>query len=244
MKKSILNILIISIAIALQACAHHPMFYRGAEIRGQVIDAETKEPIEGVAVVAQWILYHEGIADGGHWKVLKVHEAVTDKNGNYSIPAWDPKRRPAMTHLDDHDPRISLFKIGYYNWELYNSDPQKFYKRYKPEEVDKWSFDKLRKRILATGSASEHNRSLRGSVWDGRTIELKKFVGSHRDLNYILSSVYSTVLNKEEEGVSLKKVKHTVKEYIETMKSLKPQPPIIYPHLEPNIEEFLKEESK
>lgn len=227
---------------SLNACAHHPMFYRAAEIKGQVVDAETKKPIEGVAVVAQWVLYHEGIADGGHGKVLKVYEAVTDKEGNYRIPAWGPRRRPAMTHLDDYDPRISLFKKDYEYLELYNTDPQKFYKRHKPEEVEKWSFEKLRKRTLATGSTAEHNRYLRESVWDGRRVELKKFEGDNKKLFNMLHSVFSDIIDEEDEGIPIRKVKYTAKEWAEAIKELKP--PFDYSKLPKRVQRVLGEEYK
>jgi len=52
-------------------------------MRGKVADAATHSPIEGAIVVAIWRGY------GGHSKVcFHTENAITDKDGQYIIPAW------------------------------------------------------------------------------------------------------------------------------------------------------------
>lgn len=93
----------------LPACAT-PLTYSAKEIRGQIVDDETGEPIEGVVVVAQWILFEMGV---GHRKRLHIEETVTDKDGRYIIPAWGPKPHLPFTELDREDPMLAIFKSGY-----------------------------------------------------------------------------------------------------------------------------------
>ncbi len=97
---------------AMSACAT-PLTYSAKDIRSQIVDAETNQPIEGAIIVAQWVLFHIGIGHGGHKSRIHIHETVTDKNGNYTIPAWGPKVRLPMTELHDRDPEILIFKSGY-----------------------------------------------------------------------------------------------------------------------------------
>ena len=118
MKRNILFALqLLSTLFALSACAT-PLTYSAKEIRGQIVDAETNEPIENAVIVAQWILFEIGV---GHHKRLHIEETVTDKNGSYTISAWGPKIHPPLTKLDREDPMLAIFKSGYAPLRLYNS---------------------------------------------------------------------------------------------------------------------------
>jgi hypothetical protein len=90
-----------------------PGAYSAAEIRGWVVDAETKRPLEGVHVVAQWIL-RTGLLSSQHVQRLKILETVTDAKGEYHFPAWGPEPRPPFSALDwGYDPILRFFKPGY-----------------------------------------------------------------------------------------------------------------------------------
>jgi hypothetical protein len=52
---------------------------------GKVVDQETREPIEGAVVLGTWGKYHYGLA-GGYSEYYDAKEAVTDKNGEFTIP--------------------------------------------------------------------------------------------------------------------------------------------------------------
>jgi hypothetical protein len=106
--------------LVLSACAGPPL-YSAKEIRGQIVDEQTGQPIEGAVVVAQWVLFQAGFGDGGHKGRIHVHETVTDKEGRYFIPAWGPRLHPPMTKLLDLDPEILIFKSTYEPHSLYNS---------------------------------------------------------------------------------------------------------------------------
>jgi hypothetical protein len=77
--------------------------------KGRVIDADTKEPIEGAVVVAYWYKARDTIA--GESTTLKdVKECLTDKSGEWSISG--PKGRP-----HNPNPLFSLFTGSYYTRE-------------------------------------------------------------------------------------------------------------------------------
>lgn len=93
-----------------------PDEYSFTEIKGTVIDAETKKPIEGVVVVALWKINWRGrpgiYYEGGTAKVIHAEEAVTDKDGKYTIPAWGPIKRPKEWAFEGADPSIEFLSLG------------------------------------------------------------------------------------------------------------------------------------
>ena len=158
----------LGLALAVSACASAPM-YAGKEIRGKIIDADTKQPIEGTIIVAQWILFHIQPGHGGHKSRIHIDEAVADKDGNYVIPAWGPKPHLPFTELQERDPELLIFKSGYL--------PKGVTNRFIGE-------DKLNRGVL------------RISDWDGKSIDLKK---TEANIQYIRSlGILSTGLNSED----------------------------------------------
>ncbi len=154
MKRSIsFVLLLLGVMQAVTACA--TLTYSAEPIEAWVIDAETKQPLEGVIVTADWELRGGGLALGGssYAGELMVMEAVTDKNGRFYFPAWGPLRQ-FKGELHNHDPRLILFKSGYRHEILSN---------------------KIR---LEAEAALE---PVRRSDWDGKTILLKPFKGAAAD---------------------------------------------------------------
>lgn len=96
-----------------------PPLYSAKPIQGVIVDAQTGEPLVGVIVVAQWILYEPG---KGHWRRLHVFETTSDSGGKYQIPGWGPKRNTGYpwAGLLDRDPQISFFKQGYLHSTVQN----------------------------------------------------------------------------------------------------------------------------
>jgi hypothetical protein len=99
-----------------------PPAYSAAEIRGRVVDAETREPLAGVHVVAQWILV-TGMVHPQSITRLHILETVTDAKGEYHLPAWGPKPRPFLSELDMADPRLTFFRPGYRMLDRSNQAP-------------------------------------------------------------------------------------------------------------------------
>lgn len=126
-----------------------PLTYSAKPVRGVVVDATTGAPLEGVIVVAQWILFQGGPwYSPDHVRRLQVFETTTDSHGQYFIPGWGPKPNTLYpwSQLDTKDPEISFFKPGY-----------------TPHTVEnRW----------------QRHDAVRFSEWDGKTIKLEKFTGT------------------------------------------------------------------
>ncbi len=88
-----------------------PLWYSAKPIRGLVVDAATGQPLEGVVIVAQWVLH----TPAGSGPRLEVLETVTDASGAYQFPGWGPKPNPrpfsSMTMFKA--PGVAFFKPGY-----------------------------------------------------------------------------------------------------------------------------------
>jgi hypothetical protein len=144
--------------------------YSAKEITARVVDAETKEPLEGVVVVAHWQL-NGGLEGWSPLGELMVMDAVTDQNGAFHFPAWGPKKIPegldSNARLKDLDPELLLFKSGHRWQELSNSK----------------SMEQM----------SHKGPAVRSSDYDGKTIELEKFKGTpeeyRRHLSYYMFSL-------------------------------------------------------
>jgi hypothetical protein len=98
--------------------------YSARAITARVVDAETKEPLHGVVVVAHWQL-QGGLEGWSPLGELMVMDAVTDQSGTLHFPAWGPKKIPRgldwNARRKDLDPGLLLFKSGYRWQELSNS---------------------------------------------------------------------------------------------------------------------------
>lgn len=97
----------------------------GATFKGKVIDADTKQPIEGAVVVASW--HEERATPTGSISRLKdVKETLTDKKGEWVIQG--PKGREVGdisaiftfvtgTYITN-PPLFIVFKPGYCPWSI------------------------------------------------------------------------------------------------------------------------------
>jgi hypothetical protein len=77
--------------------------------QGKVIDAETKQPIEGVVVLGVWYTAQFSPAGATH-NFYDAKETVTDKNGDFSIPGMGLR---ILSNLESMD--VVIFKAGYEN---------------------------------------------------------------------------------------------------------------------------------
>lgn len=96
-------------------------YYAAAPISGQVVDAQTNEPIPGVNIVVLWTTY-----TGSHDHpegLIEVKESVTDAQGRYSIEGWGPLRNPYSGAMRTYVPRMFLFHPEYYPLIKSNVDP-------------------------------------------------------------------------------------------------------------------------
>lgn len=164
MKREIISLFFILACLATLPACSAPLTYSANEIHGQIVDADTNQPIEDAIVVAQWVLFHIGPGHGGHKSRIHIHETITNKNGNYTIPAWGPKLRPPMTELHERDPQLSIFKSNYEPLGLSN-----------------------------TVVSSVRQDSLRVSEWNGKVVKLTRTRRGLEDQAFRLSSFYGSL---------------------------------------------------
>jgi hypothetical protein len=152
MRSSFSNVFwLAALLLPLQACAQ--LTYSAKEIHGKIVDADTGQPLEGVNIIAQWKIDRAWVGD--EKALLHVTEAVTDKDGNYSFPAWGPITLPPLADFGEgRDPLISIFKSGY-----------------DVEFLDNGIVSDIRYRRTPLGEFK----------WNGATTKLKKWKGNVRD---------------------------------------------------------------
>ncbi len=93
------------VAPAAGCIYHKPAF------QGRILDKDTKQPIEGVVVVALYRKSHMGIGTGAYTHPFHVREAVTDKDGKFSIPSYSSLIVPIWT-IEDVT-AFTIYKPGY-----------------------------------------------------------------------------------------------------------------------------------
>jgi hypothetical protein len=115
----ILSILIIAIITATSEAGW--LIYHKPAFKGRVIDAETKELIEGVVVVViykkQSLINGPG---GGYSSVIKVKETLTNKKGEFNFPSYTTVIQPNL--VEDYAEFI-IFKPGYGNFPAQRRSP-------------------------------------------------------------------------------------------------------------------------
>ncbi len=138
-----------------------PLVGCATTFHGKVIDADTREPIEGAVVVAYWYEARATIA-GEDTRLEEVKETMTDKEGKWSIEGTrgqEPSNSLALfTFLTGahytREPLFIVFKPGYCSF------PSGFSVRACQEK-------------LKPDGASE--------IYEGKTVELPKLIDSRED---------------------------------------------------------------
>jgi hypothetical protein len=81
--KKIFILLLILILPSIETGCVYAVRYDGP-YHGKVVDRETRAPIEGAVVLGTWGVYHFSPA-GGSGTFYDAREAITDKNGEFTI---------------------------------------------------------------------------------------------------------------------------------------------------------------
>lgn len=153
----IIIILIISLSQTSQAAW---LIYGKPEFRGRIIDAETKEPIEGVVVV---VVYKDhtivGGPGGGGTSVIKAKETLTDKKGEFYFPAYTTLMGP---NFKESYVNFIIFKPGSSDY----SPALNLYTREKFFSVD----------VIGKTGEIHDDTILNGETWKGvlGVVEMKK----------------------------------------------------------------------
>lgn len=74
---------------------------------GRIIDAETRQPLEGVVVFGEWKVFHPNLA-GGNYTYYDAAETLTDKNGEFRISGKGVRVLSNLTEM-----YFLIFKTGY-----------------------------------------------------------------------------------------------------------------------------------
>ena len=153
--------------------------------KGRVVDADTKEPIEGAVVVAYWYRARDTIA-GESTTLKEIKECLTDKNGEWSISGQRGRNDWPIPYLSlfipyTRQPAFIVFKPGYCSW------PEGF------------SIDVCRQRINITGAKDK-------KIGEGGTLELPKLTNREdRWRNESVGPIYAASDDPKEEKRFLKK---------------------------------------
>jgi hypothetical protein len=83
--------------------------------RGQVVDAQTGQPLEGVVVLAVWEKVRPGVIHMAR-DFHDVDEVVTDAEGHFVIPTRNLS--PANPFVEIEGPKLNMFKGGYGQWQF------------------------------------------------------------------------------------------------------------------------------
>jgi hypothetical protein len=186
--RAILIFIIMLVVFPLAASAHLLM-YSSDEIRGAIVDGDTNQPIEGAVVVAHWtvtkmILGLVGDAVGNKRELIRL-EAVTDKDGKYVIPAWGPKFVSPLEYMGGRSSTgITIYKISYWNKYLSGIEPEIFARGYDVSKLDNKKLINEGRSFStqfeeAVGDSVPYDYvapSHRRSIWNGRTIRLKRII--------------------------------------------------------------------
>ena len=105
---SILIMLIIS-GIVSTSEANWLIFHE-SELKGQILDIDTKQPIEGAVVVVVYTTGNPGIGTGQGSSNIGVGETLTDKEGKFLIPSYTTIIQPFSWKRPSS---MIIFKPGY-----------------------------------------------------------------------------------------------------------------------------------
>lgn len=147
------------------------LIYHKPAFNGKVIDAETKEPIEGAVVVAiynKWVLGFEP-----QTSYVDIKEFLTDKNGEFYIPSYTTIIQPFSWEAWV---RFIIFKPGYGSFRDYLSYhkfiiwalPEELVYSYKLSEIlkkrveEKWKkeFEEFKKALEKEGKKTYFTRKV------------------------------------------------------------------------------------
>ena len=213
-------LIIVGQACATSAQGFPPPMYSAKEIQATVVAEDTRQPLEGVVVVAQWVLYRGGLGHGGHGPVLHIAEAVTNARGEFTIEGWGPKLRPPLTYLDDLSPELVFFKHGFLPTRLRNGGPDETPDRF---DFTKFTTTQINRALLYGGNP---DKMVQESFWNGQVLQLPPFRGTpeewFRRLEFVADAVpYGSKMNADP-NATIRLFTALLAEKAETLEVVKP----------------------
>jgi hypothetical protein len=111
MKSLLITILIVLILSTIASTSEAGwLIYHESELKGQIIDIDTKQPIEGAVVVVVYRTATLGLGAGQGTSDIDVRETLTDKDGQFLIPPYTTVIQPFSWKIPG---RVIIFKPGY-----------------------------------------------------------------------------------------------------------------------------------
>jgi hypothetical protein len=93
------------------------LIYHEPELKGTILDIETKKPIEGAVVVAVYKKATLGLGAGSISSIINVRETLSDKDGLFHIPSYTSIIQPFSWQIPSS---VIIFKPGYASLEVGN----------------------------------------------------------------------------------------------------------------------------
>jgi sugar lactone lactonase YvrE len=167
--------------------------------RAQVVDAETGQPLEGVAVIAVW--YRR---PGGHpafpigpMGLVGSAEAITDAQGRFTLPVRIFFNPGLFTRIDE--PELGLFLAGYGGWRFRDWRAPLTGRDVVIEMRPLPTPDERRKYLESTWTRAEHDRLRVG--WQHATAPVDWI-----DLPYQQARRYEGAINQERAALGLRPI--------------------------------------
>jgi hypothetical protein len=109
----------------VSTCSAGWVVFHKPEYRGRIIDAGTKEPIEGAVIVAMYQKYPiiSG-PGGGSSSIIHIKEVLTDNKGEFIIPSYWSLMGPNAT---EDETEFIIYKPGYGSYPNNSIYPLKYY---------------------------------------------------------------------------------------------------------------------
>ena len=106
-----MKVIIVSFILILSLTFFASSAFAAGPWKGQIIDIETKEPIEGAVVLAVWERVYR-TPTGASSYFYEAKETLTDKEGRFEIPSYTPINLvPIISYM--RGPLFTIFKPGY-----------------------------------------------------------------------------------------------------------------------------------
>lgn len=160
-----------------------------ATFAGIVVDADTKEPIEGAVVVASW-LEETATATGPSSRFKDVKEVLTDKDGKWTIQGPKGRRGGHITAIFTFltgtyytkPPEFIVFKPSYCSW------PNGF------------GIDTCKGKIRPSGN---------DKIAEGETIEVPKL--TNREDRLMSQRIWPSLMDSEGDKETLKRISNFIR---------------------------------
>lgn len=164
-RKIWIGIIITFIGLLAWNVFYTPALFMGEAFGGKILDEITGKPVPGVVIAAVWPLerrvgaFHPSTITTVH---IELMEVVSDENGNFKFPAWGPRLNATLDAMQTGNPRLLIFKPGYFFKHVGNLDAGKF-------------------------MAPRRWKIVHRSDWDGKIIHLKPNEYEHDPSQYRFS---------------------------------------------------------